>query len=395
MAYQLYEWEEAIEAYSESLFLEPKNYVVYSKRAAAYLKSRQPARALDDANKSLAIKPSYHKSYRWKAEAFLALQQHDKAVAAFKEGLKIAPGDEALQRGLERARRLRDPSPEGSSSHHTIANASITTASTATSTVASFTSTSGGSPLPLNHLLTSPKRNSKSNSHRIAMSPQKQSTTAAVVSPPAVAAPMSPPKSASASVSSFVRQTRESLNQQLELVQAKLGLMDRLASMDRAKKLDMLFALIDNDNSGAVDAEELAVVLRTRNSGLSVGDSVQRAMSMVAAFDVDGNAQLDRDEFETFLGTMLTHLAIDFDEFTEYLSLHLSFPPEEAEQGRSNGHRSNPSRQTNRRRRAANNINTPGASISNARTSTGVATRPSSHPRGPGMPSTVPNLQAS
>ena len=107
----------------------------------------------------------------------------------------------------------------------------------------------------------------------------------------------------------------------MRLVQAKLALIELLAQMDKDQKLDLLFGLIDLDRSGTVDAQELAVVLRSRNQLLSTGESISRAITMVKAFDEDGNAELDRDEFELFFQSMVQHLNLDFDELAEYLSL--------------------------------------------------------------------------
>jgi hypothetical protein len=127
-------------------------------------------------------------------------------------------------------------------------------------------------------------------------------------------------------VSAFVKKTREDLQQQMAVIQAKLALIELLTKLSKTQKLDLLFGLIDEDRSGLVDAEELAVVLRSRNSQLSTGDSIHRAMNMVAAFDEDGNAALDRQEFERFITSMVSHLKLDFDELAEFLSLELSFP---------------------------------------------------------------------
>lgn len=55
--------------------------------------------------------------------------------------------------------------------------------------------------------------------------------------------------------------------------------------------------------------------LRKRNAELSFGDSLERAIGMVAAFDTDGDAKLDTEEFATFIHTMLQELQLDFHEF--------------------------------------------------------------------------------
>jgi len=61
-----------------------------------------------------------------------------------------------------------------------------------------------------------------------------------------------------------------------------------LAPMSVEKKMDMLFDTIDHDKGGTVDAEELAIVMR-KNEELSFSASLEKAIDMVAKFDVDGN----------------------------------------------------------------------------------------------------------
>jgi Ca2+-binding EF-hand superfamily protein len=151
----------------------------------------------------------------------------------------------------------------------------------------------------------------------------------------------------------FVRRTRRELDRQIRLARERMELVDRLDGEMRGRldrKLDFLFGLIDRDRSGAVDAAELAAVLRLRNSGLSEADAARRAEAMVAAFDADGNAQMDREEFETFVRTMLAQLRIDPEEFLDYLIWNIVYPeamdplPEGALHGpvRSSSHPSSP-----------------------------------------------------
>jgi hypothetical protein len=128
-----------------------------------------------------------------------------------------------------------------------------------------------------------------------------------------------------------VRETRVELREQLKIIEAKLALLDLLAEMTVEQKLDLLFGLIDLDRSGTVDAQELAIVLRSRNQNLTDGGSISRAVNMVKAFDEDGNAELDRDEFRLFFGSMASHMGLRLDELAEYLSLELSFAKDQGD----------------------------------------------------------------
>lgn len=133
-------------------------------------------------------------------------------------------------------------------------------------------------------------------------------------------------------VSAFVEQTRAELALQMAALQAQLDLINELAAMTDEGKLDLLFNLIDVDGDGTVDATELATALRKRNSELSFGDSLERAIAMVAAFDTDGDAKLDTEEFATFIAAMLKELTLDFHEFSEFLVLQLLFSEPEKEE---------------------------------------------------------------
>jgi EF-hand domain pair len=125
---------------------------------------------------------------------------------------------------------------------------------------------------------------------------------------------------------SFARQTRHVLHQQILLAQEKLNLVEDLERMTTNEKLDCLFQLVDGDGSGTVDAQELAAILRLRNANLTERESLDRAANMVSAFDADGNAELDQEEFRTFIATMLDQLQLDPDEFVEFLIFHIAYP---------------------------------------------------------------------
>jgi EF-hand domain pair len=125
---------------------------------------------------------------------------------------------------------------------------------------------------------------------------------------------------------SFARQTRHVLHHQILLAQEKLSLVEDLERMTTNEKLDCLFQLVDGDGSGTVDAQELAAILRLRNANLTERESLDRAANMVSAFDADGNAELDQEEFRTFIATMLDQLQLDPDEFVEFLIFHIAYP---------------------------------------------------------------------
>lgn len=245
--------------------IDPENYLVYSNRSAAYLKAGKFDLALKDANQTISLKPTYHKGYGRKGAAYHAMKKYDQSVAAYKEGLKVCPDEEQLKMGLASAKRAR---LDGSKAN----KAARKTEST--------------------------RKASRSRSKKARKAP---------------------------TVSAFVQQTRAELALQMAAIQAQLDLINELAAMSDEEKSDLLFNLIDRDGDGTVDASELAAALRKRNTDLSFGDSLERAITMVAAFDTDGDAKLDTEEFATFISAMLTELQLDFHEFSEFLVLQLLF----------------------------------------------------------------------
>lgn len=222
-------------------------------------------KALADANMCIKLKPGFHKGYGRKGAAYHAMKKYDRAVAAYRDGLKVCPDEEHLKMGLAAAKRAKMDS-------------------------------SGAN-----------KALRKSEATRRAATSRKKKTKKALT------------------VSSFVKQTRAELQTEMAALQSQLDLINELAGMTDVEKLDLLFTLVDRDGDGTVDAKELAGSMRKRNSELSFGDSLERAINMVAVFDQDGDAKLDHDEFRDFVDVMTKELGTDFHEFSEFLVLQLVF----------------------------------------------------------------------
>lgn len=98
------------------------------------------------------------------------------------------------------------------------------------------------------------------------------------------------------------------------------------------EKLDLLYTLLDKDGDGTIDAKELADGLRKRNDGLSFADSIQKSIEMIAIYDDDGDAELNREEFQHFVERMVTELNATFDEFAEFLVYQILFSEKEEEE---------------------------------------------------------------
>lgn len=101
------DFDGAIECYTLGLKLEPTNHILLSNRSAAYLSVHKCDEALSDAEKCIEVNPQFVKGYGRKGAALFESKQLDESISAYKKGLEIAPGDAALQRGLEDAMKAQ------------------------------------------------------------------------------------------------------------------------------------------------------------------------------------------------------------------------------------------------------------------------------------------------
>jgi len=135
----------------------------------------------------------------------------------------------------------------------------------------------------------------------------------------------------SETVSQFVKQTKKNLELQMAALQAQLDMVNELEKMSIEEKSDLLFSLMDKDGGGTIDAKELAEAFRKQNEGLSFGGSIEKSIEMIAIYDEDGDAELDREEFEQFLNRMVSDLNTTFSEFCEFLVYQILFTDDSAD----------------------------------------------------------------
>ena len=101
----------AIEEYTKAINLDGSNHVYFSNRSAAYLSKGDAHNALEDANSCIGLNPSFAKGYSRKGAALHALKRYNDSIAAYQEGLKAAPNDPGLTKGLQDAQRDKDGPP--------------------------------------------------------------------------------------------------------------------------------------------------------------------------------------------------------------------------------------------------------------------------------------------
>ena len=207
--------------------------------------------ALKDAEKAIKIKPKYAKGHVRKAAALHAMKKYDEEIVAIKEGLKICPDDSTLKQGLEAAKR---------------------------------NTTSKGKEAADKAKDTKKKKDDFNSGRKTRTGKKKEVKT----------------------VSQFVAETKKILELQMAALQAQLDMVNELTRMTIKEKLDLLFSLMDKDGDGSIDAKELAAGLRKQNDGLSFSGSIEKSIEMIAIFDDDGDAELDREEFEHFVEKMVS-----------------------------------------------------------------------------------------
>lgn len=93
----------AIVLYNEALAVDPQNCILYSNRSAAYMKTQQYHKALDDAIKARLLNPKWPKAYFRQGVALQYLGRHADALAAFASGLAQDPKSLQLLVGMVEA----------------------------------------------------------------------------------------------------------------------------------------------------------------------------------------------------------------------------------------------------------------------------------------------------
>jgi len=97
-------YDEAIEAYTKAVKLDPTNPVYFSNRAAAHSSVDDHESAIVDAKKAAELDPNFVKAYSRLGHAYYSKGDYGAAVQAFEDGLKVDPGNANLKTNLENAK---------------------------------------------------------------------------------------------------------------------------------------------------------------------------------------------------------------------------------------------------------------------------------------------------
>jgi suppressor of G2 allele of SKP1 len=83
------DYSKAVDAYSTALLSVPQLAPVFANRAAAYLKLRKFAHALQDCNQAIALDASLEPAYYRKGQACFELEEYESAKRMFEAGLAL------------------------------------------------------------------------------------------------------------------------------------------------------------------------------------------------------------------------------------------------------------------------------------------------------------------
>lgn len=94
-AYSNGEHEEAVNAYTEAIMLNPKNGLFYAKRGQVFLKLQRPNAAIRDCNRALQLNPDSAAAYKFRGRANRLLGNWEDAARDLRQACKLDYDDEA------------------------------------------------------------------------------------------------------------------------------------------------------------------------------------------------------------------------------------------------------------------------------------------------------------
>ncbi|TIC03001.1 FAD dependent oxidoreductase [Wallemia mellicola] len=112
-AFAAKDYNKAIEIFTQAISLDASNHVLYSNRSASYAGLRNYEKALEDANTTIAKNAQWAKGYARKGAALHGLHRYMDSVEAYESGLKVAPTDSSLQKGLADVKNAAQSDDEG------------------------------------------------------------------------------------------------------------------------------------------------------------------------------------------------------------------------------------------------------------------------------------------
>ncbi|KAH8174543.1 tetratricopeptide repeat domain-containing protein [Sarocladium implicatum] len=102
------QFDEAIDAFTQAIAIQPDNHILYSNRSAAYASKKEWDSALKDAEKTTEIKPDWAKGWGRKGAALHGQGDLVGANDAYEEGLKHDAANAQLKSGLASVKKAMD-----------------------------------------------------------------------------------------------------------------------------------------------------------------------------------------------------------------------------------------------------------------------------------------------
>jgi len=111
------------------------------------------------------------------------------------------------------------------------------------------------------------------------------------------------------------------LNEQMKAVLEMKESMEKLANVtdSQLKKCGSLFMLWDSDEDGKLDLAELILGLRKFEKTVSMNKTVEEAIGLMDAYDVDGDHTLEPSEFVLFMVDFASLAGTDLDETLDFM----------------------------------------------------------------------------
>ena len=102
IAFKNKKWEEAMNYYNEAIDEDNNNYILYSNRAAVFMKLEQYKKAVIDSVSILKLKNDWPKGWIRLGVALFFLEKFDKAKLCFKKNLQLDKDNKTAKFWLEK-----------------------------------------------------------------------------------------------------------------------------------------------------------------------------------------------------------------------------------------------------------------------------------------------------
>ena len=125
--------------------------------------------------------------------------------------------------------------------------------------------------------------------------------------------------------SEMVHLHRQLIEFQMCLQASELAFLDAMCRMNDDMKLATLFELFDDDASGEVSAEEMALCLQKMDKSKSFRESLDAAILSLTAFDANDDGMMDMHEFGLFLTDLVRSLDCPFNDLAQLMAMRVAF----------------------------------------------------------------------